>query len=273
MEKSTTQQTLVRATRAILRALVRVLLRNGISYGAFSELAKRSYVEAVEQDYRLPGKKLSSSRISTLTGLTRKEVTRLRGMETDEVLENLERYNRAARVISGWVRDTDFHDAHGQPAVLPMEGEGVSFSSLVQRYSGDIPVRAIFDELQRVGAIEVGEDERLELKSRAYIPQGDEAEGIKILGTDVADLISTIDHNIGRRGPAYFQRKVSYNNLTPDQMGRLRDSLARQAQACLEAMDRELVQCDRDHTPEIGDGERVRAGVGIYYFEQRGEEE
>lgn len=42
----------------ILRPLARLLLRNGIPYGEFSELVKRAYVEAALEDFPVNGASL-----------------------------------------------------------------------------------------------------------------------------------------------------------------------------------------------------------------------
>ena len=68
--------------------------------------------------------------------------------------ETIEHITVPARVVSGWVRDSRFLDSNGQPAVLPVEGNGVSFNELVRHFSGDMPVRAVLDELDRVGVID-----------------------------------------------------------------------------------------------------------------------
>lgn len=57
-----------------------------------------------------------------------------------------------------------------------MEYIRASFSELVKRYSGDIPVRAVLDELLRVGAVKQLRDGRICLLSRGYIPQKGSAE-------------------------------------------------------------------------------------------------
>jgi hypothetical protein len=258
------------AAKTILRPLVRVLLRNGIPYGAFADMARRVYVETAEQEFALPGKKQTVSRISTITGLTRKEVTRIQAAETAKDVADMERYNRPARVIGGWVRAKAYHDGRGRPAALPMEGETRSFSALVREFSGDIPPRAMADELSRVGAIEILPNGNVRLLTRAYIPRGDQAEKVGILGTDVADLIRTIDHNLtSSPGEAYFQRRVSYDNIPQEMLPALTKKIARKAQACLESLDRELAAADRDLAPGVKGTGRVRIGVGIYYFEER----
>src|SRR5262245_55906575 len=82
------------------------------------------------------------SRIAILSGLTRKEVQRLLAQPPHAEAVTEEEYHRASRVITGWVRDPDFGDGKGHPHPLRMEGKRASFSALVKRYSGDIPVRA-----------------------------------------------------------------------------------------------------------------------------------
>ena len=263
-------QALSDAARTILRPLVRVLLRNGIPFGAFADLARGVYIEVAEKEFALEGKRQTVSRISTLTGLTRKEVGRIQAAETPPAPPDAERYHRPARVIGGWVRSKAYHDRRGRPADLPMEGERASFSALVREFSGDIPPRAIADELLRVGAIEILPDGGVRLLTRAYIARGDQADKIGILGDDVADLIRTIDHNLTcPPDEAYFQRRVSYDNIPQEARPTLKKALSRRAQSCLEAMDRVLAAADRDRSPASKGSGRLRTGVAIYYFEEQ----
>jgi hypothetical protein len=255
--------------QGILRSLVRILLRNGIPYAAFAEIARRVYVEVAETEFGLPGRRQTVSRISTITGLTRKEVARIQSLETEDPAVPAERFNRPARVIGGWVREKRYHDKRGRPAQLPMDGPARSFSALVREFSGDIPPRAIADELLRVGAIEILESGNVRLLTRAYIPRGDQAEKVAILGSDVSDLIRTIDHNLTcPPGEAYFQRRVSYDNIPHELVRGLTEKVSRKAQSCLESLDRVLAAADRDRNPAVKGSGRVRIGVGIYYFEE-----
>jgi len=258
------------ALKRLLAPLVRVLLRNGFSYKAFSDVARSVFVEVGMRDFGIPGKKQTVSRVAVLTGLSRKEVQRrLAARSGAEGGELRERYNRAARVIAGWVRDSEFSDADGEPAPLPAEGAGASFATLVRRHSGDVPSRAVLDELLRVGAAQRQEDGRIRLRERAYVPSASELDKVDILGADVADLISTIDHNLrhGATDPR-FQRKVMYDNVPRESVAAFRALSAEQAQALIEAMDQWLAQHDRDVNPSVRGSERVRVGLGIYYFEE-----
>jgi hypothetical protein len=258
------------AIMRLLRPLVRVLLRHAVPYSAFEDLAKRVYVEAALADFAIPGKKPSISRASILTGLTRKDVQRLVAEPADGSPEVGERYNRAARVLTGWVRDPDFLDADGAPRALQSEG-ALSFGALVRRHSGDMPTRAVLDELLRVGAVRLRDDGLYEPIARAYVPQQGTLDKLNILGTDVADLIDTIDHNL-QHGPddPRFQRKVMYHSIDVQALPAFRKLSAAQAQALLEKLDRWLAANDTDPAPaDRPSAERARVGLGIYYFEER----
>jgi Family of unknown function (DUF6502) len=253
----------------LLRPLVRLLLRHGISFGVMADVVKQVYVDVAFQEFGLPGRKQTTSRVSVITGLSRKEVARLRRLNRRSDQETRQRYNRAARVISAWVREEEFLDANGQPAPLPVEGDRTSFGALVRRYSGDMPVRAILDELLRVHAVERLEDGRIRLLARSYVPAAGEVEKLGILGTDVADLIATIDWNL--RHPStesYFQRKAQYDNLPNEVMSELQILAREHAQAVIEQLDRWMAARDRDVNPTIQGTGRKRAMLGIYYFEE-----
>jgi len=239
-----------------------------MSFKAFVDIAKHTYVEVAAEEFGIPGKKTSISRVALLSGLTRKEVQRLLDAPAIEDTDAGERYNRAARVVAGWVRDADFSDADGNPKVLTLQEGEASFAALTRRFSGDIPSRAILDELLRVGIVEKVDDNSVRLKTRAYVPESGDADKLNILGTDVSDLVSTIDHNLqhGAADP-FFQRKVMYDNVPVEALQEFRRLSGAQAQALLERLDKWLSQHDRDTSGTRGTGQ-IRTGIGIYYFEE-----
>ena len=56
------KETLLGAFRQLLRPLVRILLRHGISYGEYAETVKTVFVEVAAKDFQLPGKKQTQER-------------------------------------------------------------------------------------------------------------------------------------------------------------------------------------------------------------------
>jgi hypothetical protein len=265
-----TTQAVCAAILRLLRPLVRLLLRNAIPFRTFAELAKRTFVTVAMEDFHLEGKKQTVSRVSTLTGLSRKEVRRVLRAPHPTDAEAIARYNRAARVITGWIRDPQFCNSHGRPRKLSWRKGGGMFGELVRRYSGDIPARAVLDELLRVGIVEREKDGRISLLTRGYVPSQSESDKLGIMGSDVADLITTIDHNLqhGSTEP-WFQRKVMYDNLPSEAMDKFKPLVIREGQTLLERLDRWLSRHDRDANPSSRGSGRVRAGVGIYYFEEQ----
>ena len=253
----------------LLRPLIRILLSNGVAFDAFADVAKRAYVDVAMRDFEIPGKKQTISRVSVLTGLTRKEVQRLLRAPSDAETDTSERYHRAARVIGGWRRDRKFQTAAGKPQDLAFDRGSKSFAELVRRYSGDMPPRAVLDELLRVGAVRRMSNGHLRLLVPAYVPRSSNVDKIGILGADAADLIHTINHNLehGTRDPR-FQRKVMYDNLPAEAVEEFRRLSAAQSQQLLERLDGWLAKRDRDVSPNVEGRGRVRAGIGIYYFEE-----
>lgn len=252
----------------ILRPLIRILHRKGLAFGEFSLLARKVYVETAEAALTQANEKATSSRIAISTGLTRKEVAQLRQHDAEQLV-SVARYNRSVRVIGGWINDPDFNTTAGKPMVLPLQGLLPSFEALVGRYSGDMPCRAMLRELLQSGVVSQADDETVSLVTDAYIPQGSETEKLSILATDVALLINTINHNLlCEADERRFQRKVSYDNLPAEVLPQFKQMVNEDSMVLLLKLNAWLAQQDRDHNPTASGSERMRAGVGIYYFEE-----
>jgi hypothetical protein len=263
------RKTLTASILKLLRPLVRLMLRNGFTYGDFADLSKWTFMDVASKEFGIPGRKQTVSRVSVITGLTRKEVSRLQKIDTPDDSAIAHQYNRAARVISGWLRDPRFQTKKGIPAPLFFDKGKASFSELVKEHSGDVPPRAIYDELVRVGTIAKDESGKITLLSDGYIPRTGEKGKLHILGTDVQLLLDTIDHNLQRDSQTpYFQRKVSYDNLPVEALLEFRNMSAEMSQALLLECDKYLSQHDRDINPDASGTGRKQAGIGIYYFEQ-----
>ncbi len=276
---SSNRDPLERALETLLIPVVRLALKRGLAFSRFSELVKRAYVTAARRDFTVPNRKLSVSRVAVLTGMTRKEASRLMQDDPDERLGGrlARQVNRAARVVTAWGDDPEFHDATGAPAPLPFAADGgASFGRLVAKHGADVGASAVLDELLRVGAVGEHDDGRLYLANRAYIPAADEGAKLDILGTDVADLVSAIDHNLDPDSDEpFFQRKVAYDNLPGSFLPRLRDRLAKDGQMLLEDLNTDMAAHDADTRPDHvkDDSHRTRAMIGIYYFEDSSDDD
>lgn len=256
------QQLLAESLVKLMRPLVRILLRNGVTYRAFTETAKAVYVEIADNEFAIPGRKQSDSRISVITGLSRKEVKRVKSQGSVPSGDQLTRYNRAARVIKGWTQDAAFQDGRGQPLELRLQDPDAGFEALVRHYSGDAPARAVLDELQQVGAVERTENGTVRLLTRAYLPKTDSPERIGIFGIMAADLLYTCDYNLKcDAAQPVFQRAVTNDRVPVEELEQFQSEVREHGQRLLERFDRWLGEHEAAGTPSR------RAGVGLYYFE------
>jgi hypothetical protein len=254
----------------LLRPLVRILLRNGVAYGSFTELARKVYVDVAFEEFAPSGKKQTVSRVSAMTGLTRKEVKRLLEMEGPVDPRSQQRFNRGIRVISGWLHDSRFHDSSGKPADLPIDGKRNSFADLVRDYSGDIPTKAMLTMLEEAGNVRQVKG-KVRLVRHAYVPGNDPVNMLQILGTDVGELIATIDHNLtADADDLLFQRKVAYDNIDPAAVTKLKKMSFNKAQSLLEQLDRQYSRHEVDSDSDDG-GKYI--SLGIYFHERNSEEE
>lgn len=266
MEQSV-QQALGKAIMTLMKPLARVLIRNGIAYGAFSEIAKKAFVDVAFAEFAETGRKQTISRVSALTGLTRKETKRLYEMQDTADTGAAERYNRAIRVISGWLNDSRYKTRQGEPKQLPVDGNGASFASLVKEYSGDIPTQAMLAVLKKAGSV-IETDRGIELVNHAFVPGDDPVDKLHILGTDVAELIATIDHNLtSTPDHLFYQRKVSNTNVDPEALAAFRKLSATKAQALLEALDAWLVEHEATESTDKDARQGRYVSLGIYYSE------
>jgi hypothetical protein len=258
---------LTSAVRRLLRPLVRLLLRNGMAYADFIALVRREFVEAAAQDFSLPGRKQSVSRVSVITGINRKEVKRI--LDDPEEISPPEN-NRAARVISGWMRDDEFCDKQGNPQPLSwgLHDSTPSFESLVKKHSGDMPARSVLDELVRVGAVTL-ESHQVTLTATGYIPAASNEELLRLSGVGIADLVATIDYNLNPDSEqTRLQLSVAYDDVPAQGVELFRNLSKEKSIELLNYLDGFLATQDRSVNPAVeGDG-RYRTGLGLYYFEE-----
>jgi hypothetical protein len=218
---------------------------------------------------QVEGWKHTFSRVSAMTGLTRKETKRLYELENNTINEAGERYNRAIRVISGWVNDKRYQTKQGGQKILPVVGNSISFTSLVKEYSGDIPTQAMLAVLKKAGSV-IENEKGIELVSHAFVPGDDPVDKLNILGTDAAELIATIDHNLTNPpDQLLYQRKVSNTNIDPEAIETFRKLSAKKAQALLESLDTWLTEHELTDSPDKNSEHGQYASLGIYYSEHK----
>ena len=250
--------------------LVRILLRQGISYAEFSEVAKAVYVEVALKDFKVEGRRTTRTRLAVITGLTRKEVKRVIDEAIREKYEPKTKFNRLGRVLVGWHTDTDFTGPYGMPLELQYEtnhaGEP-TFSELVKRHSGDMSPRSILDELIRVGAVRETDVGWFRVLRREYIPEALGQHNFERTGVVVRNFVNTVDFNMTKTAPGKgrFERNVMADDgIRAVDLPKFDRYVRDRCQALLEEIDNWLTGLPKPN-PKAGD-EVVHTGIGVYHY-------
>ena len=267
MEKDL-KQGLLAAYRRLLKPLVRILIRNGVAYGEFAEVAKEVYIDVASNDFKVAHRKMSQARMAILTGLTRKEVARLLSGEKKNGEELQSNRNRVTRVLTAWHTDPDFTGPYGLPLELQFESEEEThdFRELVKRASGDMAPRAMLDELLRIGVATETEAGWFKVVTRTYVPEGIAPDSLERMARVISNFISTIDHNIAasEQGEWRLERQVyADHGVKPEDFPRFRAYLMDRSQVLLEEIDNWLSQLDR---PNADDERTIFTGLGVYHY-------
>jgi hypothetical protein len=263
---STTQ--VLAASRQWLKPIVHVLIRCGVTWREFSELAKTTFVEVATDQFGKRGRPTNVSRTAVLTGLARRDIRKQRELLAASPQGQRGYVTKASLVLSAWHLDPEFLDRHGKPAKLALEGERSSFEALVRRCGGgDVPVSTLLKELRSAGAIRELADGRLEPLLRDYIPHAMDEQLIRLWGSVLADIAATYAHNLTRTGktPARFERAAVNDRIDPRSLPAFRKFLEQEGQAFLERTDAWLIA--HQVPADAADAETVRLGVGAYHIQ------
>ncbi len=263
-------QLVQKSVMQLLSPLARLLLRHGISHAEFSSWAKQAFVREAEKNFSVDEKKKPTvSRIAIVTGINRKEVKRIQELPEEE-RSSMSRNNRAARVVTGWLQDQAFLDNDGKPKPLHYGEIDKGFNLLVKRYSGDVPARAILDELVRVGTVSRDAQDQVTLVRHGYVPHESQEEMLRIFGESATDLLDTLDHNLSSDADqSRFQLSVVYDNISTESLQEFKQLSRTKATELLKELDRFLSSRDKDINQDIEEEGQFRTGLGIYLVEQK----
>jgi hypothetical protein len=268
--------TLLSAFRPLMRPLVRILVRNGVSYGEFSELLKSVFVDAAQDVLQLPDSRQSVSRIAITTGLTRLEVSRLLTQTDEDAEALLGRLSRVGRLLTGWHQDSDFTGPYGIPYEVQFEGPvgRRSFTELVRRYTSDVPADEMLDEMKRIGAVLDLGNGYYRVLIRLYIPSAADPAKIHAMSVAFTDLAKTLDQNLRPdEDQKIFERRVwAPNGITPTDALDFDVYVKDRGQQFLESLD-DWLSTRETEAARSGADQRVKVGVAMYMFVRPADEQ
>lgn len=265
------QQQIIAAFLVALKPVARIFLRYGIGFREFSEIAKTAFVDVASSDYGLRGRPTNISRVAVMTGLTRKEVRRIRDKISEGEQTVVVKHTPMWDILHYWHADNEFLDVDGRPAKLPFAGAKSSFSSLVRRFGGDIPPGAMRTELKRVGAVRQDDDGNLEVIKRYFRPKGDHESLVSLLIHAVYPTIAALSHNTDpdREGYTWPQRVAFTKAVRKSDLPRLKRIAGDRIVAFTESIDDLFMAYETLNENDAQEDEKTTLAVGVFYFEDR----
>jgi len=256
----------IQSCHYLLLPVIRFLLKHGITWSEFGEISKEAYVQVARDDYGIQGRPTNNSRVAMMTGLSRREVARVR----DHLLEGEQDFekqqgNQISRILTGWHVDGEFTGEDGQPKDLPATGNTGSLSSLLKSYAGDLPHGAIRKEMEQRGLIEELNSGEFRVLKRDYVYSELDPGIVRRMGVALHDHAATLEHNLNedRDSAPRFEAIADNAKLSPRAFRTFQKLVESQGLAFLEEMDSWLSKHEIDNTPDT-DTHPVRLGVGVY---------
>ena len=254
-----------------LRPLARVLLREGIGHREFNEVSKAAFVDVATKDYGLRGRPTNISRVAVMTGLTRKEVRRIR--DKNESGENIggTRGTPMGVLLHQWYTEPDFLNPDGTPLDLPFDGSNNSFSELVRRFGGDIPPGAMRTELVRIGVVEELINGRLRPLKRNVSKNEMHDRLIDGLTVVIYPALVALANNTDNESssPTWVMRTASTSRVRENDVPRVRRIGSDRLTDFVESIDDLFVAYETLHDDDLTESSDKSVGVGVFYFEEK----
>jgi hypothetical protein len=257
--------------RRLLRPLVKIMLREGLTYSHFATIAQMAFVESAAKDFAGKGMKSTATSVCALTGMSLEQLKAvLVDQEQYEASEMLEFTNPFARVLHGWHNDRDYVGPYGFPVDLHFEAGKLNFTVLAARHAPGVSPETILQELRRVGAVtEVGSNIWKPLKQE-YIEPSLSPVNLGRMASLVESLLSTLENNTSRSrtGTDLFERTVNVDTpLTTNQLLTLQSYMKTVGAQFLHRVDAfAAVDLQENTVVQPGEVADIRAGLQCYLF-------
>jgi hypothetical protein len=257
------QRALLRACRAVLQPLAQLAVGRGLPFADVAEVLKQSFVEAARAAHPGVAPTRAVSRISTTTGLNRREVNRLLQRADGEAPV---RPSPATQAFTRWLSDPAYQGPDGAPLVLPTQGPAPSFESLAHSVTRDVHPRTLLEELARLGLARVDDtDGRVHLLHSDFVPRADLDRMLAFLGANVGDHLSAAVANVLSDGSRHFEQALFADELSEQSLSEARMLVSEQWQGLLHTLAPALqALIDADKAAERPAGQRLRIGLFAY---------
>src|SRR5258708_23264545 len=105
----------------MLGPIAHLLLSEGIGAREFQDIVRREFGRAaIQKGAQSSPPATTDSDVHSLTGISRRDVTKIRKADAGRDDAEDVGQHRAERVLNAWCQDPEFEDGSGKPARLPL---------------------------------------------------------------------------------------------------------------------------------------------------------
>jgi Family of unknown function (DUF6502) len=263
------------ALRRVLRPIIGILIRAGIRFDEFSDLARGVYVESAIRDGLDQTTRPTRARVSMITGLTRQQIDYY--LVTDGALPHTRPTLASVlvEVLQKWHTDAQYVGPYGIPLELEFEATtGRSFRSLVALVDSQVSAGIVLEELLRVGSVAYSGEKHFRAVSRYFMmPVPMSPQQLEYFGNTLTRLAKTLEYNMDPQNP---QKRLE--RFVVADRGLPRELLSQFERYARERTSEFLLDLDNWLTPHsASDGAdfsgRVGTGLNVFLYVDSPEDE
>ncbi len=256
------------ALRRVLRPIIRLLIRHGIGYAEFADVARGAYVESAIRDRADGGARPTRQQVAQITGIPRDRVDYYIDDEDALPTTNSTLADGMTEVLHKWHTDPRYLSPEGIPLELEFETRsGPSFQGLVAEVNAEASPASVLEELLKAKSVVYADENRLRVVTRCFIWPGSWPHGIENFGTALAQLIQTLEYNFNSANAKNnrLERFVSADQGLPAPLlPSFHDFAKERTNHFLLDIDDWLARFS--DTTATQDKSRTEAGVNVFFF-------
>jgi len=268
------KENLLAAFGYLLKPLVRLAVKNGISFPEFGEALKQAYVDVAAKQMRASGKDPTEEGISLITNIQTAEVSDiLRSNARSRFINAIQEVDPLAKALGAWHTDARYLGPYGvlrdlqfaaAPAIGPLDRTD-TFTDLVQKYCPGVSPRVLLDELISSHCVQDVGNGFYRAVKRSYIPDPLSSANILLFARVVHNLCEAAEVNLRAEsgdGKGLVERIIfTEHGITKQELQAFDKFIRTRGQAFADDIDNWLTERDKP-----GRTDTVNTGVGFYHY-------
>lgn len=247
--------------RFALTPVIKFCLRRALTIQDITAISKSLLVEIATKDIERLGSRPSTSKLSVITGIRRKEIDRIKEDKEPGSSSPMSLLNK---VIGQWLQSSEFTTKARTPRILDCQGEDSGFYRLVRMISTDVKPGTVLEELKRIGAVEQSA-RGIRLVVEAFNPKGDPEEGFRLLALDTDDLIRAVEENVyDQPEPLNLHAVTEYDNIPHSKLPEIRSWFITEGMSFHRRAREFLSRFDKDVNTRVRAKGKTRVMIGSF---------